>query len=79
MSPNLTLRSMNGIVTIVQEGRFRMTDDDGVSHLFILSHAASAEPQQLAALQARQARVRVRYKPAPGLIGNIATAISVDE
>ena len=37
------------------------------------------EPQQLAALQARQAHVRVRYKPAPGLIGNIASAIIVDE
>jgi hypothetical protein len=79
MWPNLMTRSMNGIVTIVQEGRFQMTDDDGVSHLFMLSHSASAEPQQLVALQARQARVRVRYKPAPGLIGNIATAISVDE
>jgi hypothetical protein len=70
---------MNGIVTIVQEGRFQMTDDDGVSHLFILSYAASAEPHQLAALQVRQARVRVRYKPVPGLIGNIASAIYVDE
>jgi hypothetical protein len=72
-------QTMNGIVTIVQEGRFQMTDDDGVSHLFILGHTASAEPQQLAALQARQARIRVRYKPAPGLIGNIASAIYVDE
>jgi hypothetical protein len=70
---------MNGTITIVQEGRFQMTGDDGVSHLFILSHAASAEPQQLAALQARQAHVRVRYTPAPGLIGNIARAIYVDE
>jgi oxalate decarboxylase/phosphoglucose isomerase-like protein (cupin superfamily) len=69
---------MNGIVTIVQESRFHMTDNDGVSHLFILGHAASAEPQQLASLQARQAHVRVRYKPASGLIGNIATAIYVD-
>ncbi len=79
MTPNLKSRSMNGIVTIVQEGRFQMTDDDGVSHLVILSYGAAAEPQQLAALQARQARVRVRYKPAPALIGNIATAITVDE
>jgi hypothetical protein len=72
-------RCMNGTVTIVQESRFQMTDDDGVSHLFILSHAASAEPEQLSALQARQARVRVHYTPAPGLIGNIASAIYVDE
>ncbi len=71
-------RSMNGTITIVQESRFQMTDDNGVSHLFILGHAASAEPQQLAALQARQAHVRVSYEPAPDLIGNIASAIYVD-
>ena len=72
-------RSMSGIVTIVQEGRFQMTDDDGVSHLFILSPFAAAETEQLAALQKRQARVRVRYKPSPNLIGNTASAIYVDD
>ena len=52
-----------------------MTDDDGVSHLFILSPNAAAETIEIAALQRRQARVQVRYKPAPNLIGNIASAI----
>jgi hypothetical protein len=68
-------RTMQGVVTIVQEGRFQMTDDDGVSHLFILSPSAAAEPEQLTALQRRQARVRVRYRPASNLIGNTASAI----
>jgi hypothetical protein len=68
---------MSGVVTIVQEGRFQMTDDAGVSHLFILGHAAAAEPQQLASLQARQARVRVHYKPAANLIGNTVHAIDL--
>ena len=66
---------MDGVVTIVQEGRFQMTDDDGVSHLFILSPSAAAETNQLAVLQKTQTRVRVRYKPAANLIGSIATAI----
>jgi hypothetical protein len=66
---------MNGIVTIVQEGRFQMTDEDGVSHLFILSPHTSAETRQLTALQERQARVRVRYRSAPNLIGNVASVI----
>ncbi len=70
-------RTMSGVVTIVQEGRFQMTDNDGVSHLFILSPMAAAETEQLAALQQRQARVSVRYKPAANLIGNIASTISV--
>ena len=71
-------RTMTGVVTIVQEGRFQMTDDDGVSHFFILSPSASAETEQLGMLQKRQARVRVRYKPAPNLIGNIASALYAD-
>ena len=68
---------MSGIVTIVQEGRFQMTDDAGVSHLFILGPSASAEAEQLAALQRRQARVSVRYQPAANLIGNTASAIYI--
>jgi hypothetical protein len=68
-------RSMTGIVTIVQEGRFQMTDDDGISHLFILSPHAAAETQQLAVLQKRQARICVHYQPAANLIGNTASAI----
>jgi hypothetical protein len=69
---------MTGLITIVQEGRFQMTDDDGVSRLFILSASAAAEAEQLTALQRRQARVRVRYKPASNLIGNTVSAIYAD-
>ncbi len=72
-------RTMSGIVTIVQEGRFQMIDDDGVYHLFLLSSRAAAETAQLTALQHRQARVRVRYKPAANLIGNTAMAISLED
>lgn len=71
--------TMNGTVTIVQEGRFQMTDDDGVSHLFLLSPNAAAETEQLIGLQQRQARVLVRYKPAAKVIGNTATAIYLDD
>jgi hypothetical protein len=66
---------MNGTVTIVQEGRFQMTDDAGVSHLFILSPHASAETRQLTALQQNQSPVQIRYDQAPNLIGNVASAI----
>ena len=64
---------MDGVVTLVQEGRFQLTDDGGVSHLFILSPWAAAETEQLAPLQRRQARVRVTYKPARNAIGNQTT------
>jgi hypothetical protein len=66
---------IEGVVTIVQESRFQLTDDDGVSHLFILGHGAAAEPGQLEPLQRRQARVRVRYKEPRNVIGLVASTI----
>ena len=68
---------MEGVVTLVQEGRFQLTDDRGVSHLFILSPNAAAETDQLAPLQRRQARVRVHYAPGPNVIGNVLSSIEI--
>lgn len=71
------MATMRGIVTIVQESRFQMTDDGGVSHHFMLSPNAAAETDQLAALQHRQARIRVTYQSVPNVIGNTATRIEL--
>ncbi len=70
---------MDGIVTIVQEGRFQLTDAGGVSHQFVLGRTALAETQQLRPLQTRQAQVRVKYSDAPGLVGLIAHRIDLLE
>ena len=70
-------QSMDGIVTLVQEGRLQLTDDRGVSHLFILDANAAAETDQLAPLQRRQARVRVCYTPARNIIGNLLSSIEL--
>ena len=67
---------MEGVMTMAQESRFQLTDDRGVSHLFILGHGAAAEPDQLAPLSQRQARVRVRYTRPENVIGLVAHAIS---
>ena len=64
-----------GVLTLVAESRFQVTDAAGVSRLFILGPHAAAETGQLAALQHRQARVRVRHKPARNAIAHVATAI----
>jgi hypothetical protein len=69
-------KTMDGVVTIVQESRFQLVDDGGVAHLFILGHRSLAEPEQLAPLQARQARVRVRYEEARNLIGFVAKSVT---
>jgi hypothetical protein len=69
------MRSMEGVVTIVQESRFQLTDDAGASHLFILGHGTLGEPDQLDGLQRRQARVRVRYSAPRNLIGFVAHSV----
>jgi hypothetical protein len=67
---------MEGVVTIAQESRFQLTDDCGVGHLFVLGHSCGTEPSQLPELQRRQAHIRVQYKQAPNLIGNVAISIT---
>jgi hypothetical protein len=71
------MAEMNGVITIVQEGRFQLTDDKGVSHQFVLSHSAMCEPEQLRPLQTRQARVRVKYSDSKGLISMTAKRIEL--
>lgn len=65
--------SMQGVVTIVQEGRFQLLDADGVAHHFLLGHSAALEPEQLPSLLMR--RVRVSYSDPPDIIGHRAHKI----
>jgi hypothetical protein len=67
---------MQGIVTIVQEGRFQLTDQDGVSHGFVLSYRAALEPEQLTPLRQQQSPVQVEYRKAADVIGLLATSIT---
>jgi hypothetical protein len=70
------MESIEGIVTIAQEGRFQLVDRDGVSHMFVLWHSASPESEQLPPLQRDQARVRVDYTQAHNIIGLLAYSIT---
>ena len=69
---------MSGYIALVQESRIGLVDDDGAGHVFILSWSSLAEPQQLADLQRRQARVRIRYTQADDLVALVARAIEVE-
>jgi hypothetical protein len=73
----LGMKTMEGTVLLVQESRFMVESDQGEAHLFILSHRAPLEPQQLPPLQHQQARVRVSYDEAPHVIGYTAHAVDV--
>ena len=60
--------TLTGAITIVQEARFQVVDDQGAGHLFVLGTRAACEPAQLKPLARRQARVRVTYEDAPRVI-----------
>jgi hypothetical protein len=68
---------MEGVVLLVQEGRFMLETKQGDSHLFILSHKAACEPQQL--LAANRKTVRVTGSAATELIGYVAYTVEVLE
>lgn len=69
------MKTLEGTVLLVQEGRFMVQTSQGETHLFVLSHRAPLEPQQLPPLQRDHARVRVTYDDAPHVIARTAHAI----
>ena len=69
----MTLR-VSGIITIVQESRFRFVDDGGRGYLFVLGRGARADVTDLCDWRDRGARVAVTYTGAPDL-GAVATRI----
>jgi hypothetical protein len=71
------MATMEGTVTIVQEGRFQLTDRQGASHLFLLGHRAAAETSQLDALQQYQARIRVSYTRTRDILGLVADGVEL--
>lgn len=68
---------MSGIVTVVQEGRFRLATDDGRSILFTLDASATIEPQDLPDLLAR-GRVGVAYSTPTGRKALVAHGIRME-
>lgn len=71
------MRTIDGRITLAQEGRFQLTDEHGISHLFLLSPWATAEPAQLRPLAARQAKVRVTFKKGDDVIAGLARRIDL--
>jgi hypothetical protein len=61
------MRSVDGVITIVQEDRFRLAQADGRKQLFLLSHRTRVD-DDLHRFAREGTRVTVRYGEAPGLI-----------
>lgn len=67
---------VHGTITLVQEGRFQLACDDGRSRLFVLSHKAPMEGDELLALQREGARVEVDYDDDAHIVAHTAHRIS---
>lgn len=73
------MRTVTGIITLAQEGRFQLVSDDGVAKLFMLAHDAPLEPQDLPPLARAKRRVAVRYEQRPDLTAAIVHDIGYPE
>jgi antitoxin (DNA-binding transcriptional repressor) of toxin-antitoxin stability system len=66
------MQSVEGVITLVQEGRFVVVTDGGRVMHFLLAHDASVEPQDLPLLKRDQRRVRVDFTEPSRLVAHVA-------
>jgi hypothetical protein len=69
-----TQSQLRGVITVVQEDRFRLEDEGGNGYLFTLSSAASTTPNDLTVWSEQKIPVEVEYQGAPDL-GAVATSV----
>jgi hypothetical protein len=69
------MKSMTGVLTVVQEESFRLSDDSNHSHRFTLALDASLEAGQLRQLSRSGARVTVQYDDVPDEITHVARRV----
>ncbi len=65
-----------GTIILIQEERFQLACDDGIQRLFILSHRAPVEVDELPRLKREGTRVEVEYDDCAGLIAHTAHRLS---
>jgi hypothetical protein len=63
---------IDGVITMVQEDRFRLIGADGHYQLFLLSHRTRVDGEDLHRFERSRTPVTVRYDEAPGLIARTA-------
>ena len=68
-------KAVTGIVTVVQEERFRLLTDDGRGFLLTLAHSANCDDAELCYLRDAHTRVHVRYSGEANTDSGIAHSI----
>ncbi len=66
------MQTVEGVITLVQEGRFVIVTDSGRVMHFLLGHDASLEPQDLPLLKRKQRRVQIDYTEPSRVVAHVA-------
>ncbi len=69
------MQAATGHIILVQEDRFLLEHDDGHKQLFVLSHSAPFDPEDLRSFARSGRRVTVRYEVPGTLIAGAAIQI----
>ncbi len=71
----ITMRTMTGYITSVQEERFRLLTDDGRGLLLTLHHNCPLSNRDLRRLEQANARIMVEFDGEPGLASAVAYCV----
>lgn len=66
------MKTASGVITVVQEHRFQLEDDDGRHQLFILAHDAEQEWSDLKRFEKTNSHVTVSYSEIDTLVARTA-------
>jgi hypothetical protein len=69
------METADGIITVVQEGRFKLVTDTGRVMHFVLAHEAAIEAQDLPPLARARTPVRVAYTRPNHVIAAVAHSL----
>lgn len=72
------MSTASGVITLVQEHRFQLADDDGGRRLFVLAHDAPIEWADLEMLERSNGHVTVFYTDADTVIAGTAYDVQED-
>ncbi len=71
----MNTKSMTGVVTVVQEERFQLSDGAHNNRVFVLAPDASVEPGPLQELRRSARRVTVQYDDIPDAATHVARRV----
>lgn len=66
------MKTASGVITLAQEHRFQLVDDQGMKRLFILAHGSPVQGRDLELLEASHHHVTVFYTDTEMLSGHTA-------